>query len=327
MPDDLTATLSTPDIEGEGAWNAPSRLDDFMELARNTRHAGSGPAANGLAVEREARIPSGEEIDFGDEEPVSFEELFRRLESSLRDRQPPGADFKQFITNLADKVRIDWEGLLHGRTWQDLEITEIEDAIVLGIFRNASGRLAQSDRERIPESLEKLGGDSAMQVAIRQGNAKVLAKLNRFQIHLLRSITWELSKTGSISSMNDEINANGKSTIYNNVEITGSLEFKGELVFDGQLKKGGITGDNLVVDKNARIRGDVMADNIAMSGKVVGNVTAMQKCEMGATAELVGNLTTQRLSMEEGATLVGQVRLGPEAANAKAAAAKKESGQ
>ena len=118
----------------------------------------------------------------------------------------------------------------------------------------------------------------------------------------------------------NENTINSKSTINQDVEITGNLEFKGELFFDGKLEKGSITGSKLVIGEHAGVKGDVMADAVTLSGKVTGNVTAMDKCELGASAELTGDLVTSRLSMEEGATLLGQVRLGPNAEKFKSAA-------
>jgi cytoskeletal protein CcmA (bactofilin family) len=104
-----------------------------------------------------------------------------------------------------------------------------------------------------------------------------------------------------------------KSTILDDVEITGSLDFKGELAFGGQIKKGSITGDSLLVEKSAMIDGDVMTESLRLSGKIIGNVTVMNKCELSSTASLTGDLVSNQLAMEEGATLIGQVRLGPSA--------------
>ena len=113
----------------------------------------------------------------------------------------------------------------------------------------------------------------------------------------------------------EELTANTKSAILGNVEITGSIAFRGELVFDGKLKSGSIVGDTLQVGKNAKIKGDVLVDSLNLSGKITGNTTATQKCELDSTAQVIGTLTASRLAMAEGATLVGQVRLGPAAEN------------
>ena len=126
--------------------------------------------------------------------------------------------------------------------------------------------------------------------------------------------------------MNDATNK-PKSTILNDVEITGSLDFKGELAFGGQIKKGSITGDSLLVEKSAMIDGDVMTESLRLSGKIIGNVTVMNKCELSSTASLTGDLVSNQLAMEEGATLIGQVRLGPSAKDSQPGKQQKSSGQ
>lgn len=273
----------------------PKNLTSEIEppSSRNGEHEGAAPLSRLL-------------LEIGEIAPGSFADLFEKLRTAAPDGN---AGFKQFITNLADRVPVDWEGLLHGRTWEDLAISEIEDAIVLGIFRKAHDPLPGDVRTKFAEEWAEGGGNRAMLEAISSGDAKILRKLDGLQIQLLRRLTWELSETGGIGS-NSDIPGSGKSLIYNNVEISGSIKFKGELVFEGRLRTGDIAGDSLVLEKNARVKGDVTVEFLKLAGKVAGNVTVARKCELAASSELVGDLTTQRLSMEEGATLVGRVRLG-----------------
>lgn len=325
MPENLTSSIEvSPSRERESGGDAPllRLLEEIGELAPGAFHQLASHAASRQAVAVSAAGP-GNRAEPGPlsaitsvaDKPESFGALFARL----RDAAPDGdASFKQFITNLADRVPVDWEGLLHGRTWQDLAISEIEDGIMLGIFRKAHEPLPPEARVKFAQAWSAGGGNAAMLDAIARGDAKALRKLDDAQIQLLRRLAWELSETGEIGTDN-EITATGRSMIFNNVEVSGSIKFKGELVFGGKLRTGNITGDVLVVEKNARIKGDVAVESLKLSGKVAGNVTATGKCELAASAEIVGDLTTERLSMEEGATLVGQIRLGMNPKNAKSA--------
>jgi cytoskeletal protein CcmA (bactofilin family) len=102
-----------------------------------------------------------------------------------------------------------------------------------------------------------------------------------------------------------------RSTAGSDVEITGSISFKGELIFDGKLKDGGIKGRVLSVGAGARVEGNIEAESLVISGNVTGNVTVAQKCDLKATAQLLGNLSTTRLVMEDGATLIGQAQIRP----------------
>ena len=102
-----------------------------------------------------------------------------------------------------------------------------------------------------------------------------------------------------------------KSNVLSDVEIYGSITFKGELTFDGKLQGGGITGKILTVGTNGKVQGDIHSDAVAISGTVTGDVTVSGKCDLKSTAQLFGNLTTARLVMDDGATLIGKAEIKP----------------
>ncbi len=107
-----------------------------------------------------------------------------------------------------------------------------------------------------------------------------------------------------------------KSVAGSDIEITGSIVFKGELVFDGKLKDGSIKGKILTVGHGARVEGGIEAEALTISGNVTGNVSVSGKCDLKASAQLFGNLSTTRLVMEDGATLMGQAQIRPAGHNA-----------
>lgn len=103
-----------------------------------------------------------------------------------------------------------------------------------------------------------------------------------------------------------------QSNIQSDVEISGSIKFKGELTFDGQLKDGAISGEALIVGTNARIHGDIQTESLTLRGAVVGDVLVSGKCELKGSASLEGSLTTNRLVMDEGATMSGRAEITPD---------------
>jgi cytoskeletal protein CcmA (bactofilin family) len=107
--------------------------------------------------------------------------------------------------------------------------------------------------------------------------------------------------------------SDNKSNLLNDVEIVGSIVFKGELAFDGQLKNGDIKGGRLTVGSKARVEGNVETETLTLHGTVKGDVMVTGKCDLKGSANLVGSLTTNRLAMDEGATLIGQAEITPEA--------------
>ena len=103
-----------------------------------------------------------------------------------------------------------------------------------------------------------------------------------------------------------------KNTLANDVEIKGSLKFQQDLSIDGKVE-GEISSPNgvLVVGQNAELRGEVKTKSVTVYGRVHGNITVDERCELKANAQLHGDLKAARLVIEEGATFVGKSEVTP----------------
>lgn len=100
----------------------------------------------------------------------------------------------------------------------------------------------------------------------------------------------------------------------NDVEIKGSLKFTNDLVIDGRIE-GEVTSEgSLTVGENACVKGEIKTRSCIIFGKVEGNVTVTDRCELKNTAELIGDVKANRLSIEEGASFMGKSIVGAAAA-------------
>ena len=61
----------------------------------------------------------------------------------------------------------------------------------------------------------------------------------------------------------------------------------------------------LTIGENADIRGEIKVKSITVYGKVQGNITVGERCELKSTCALQGDLKAARLVIEEGATFIG----------------------
>ena len=111
------------------------------------------------------------------------------------------------------------------------------------------------------------------------------------------------------------------------VSVVGTLRFTDDLLVDGSVE-GEITSDGvLTVGANASIQaGDknkvaVRTQSAIIHGKVVGDIVVTDRVELAATAELVGDVTASKISIQEGAVFVGYCRVGNPAVAAAPAAA------
>ncbi|HEX4084880.1 MAG TPA: polymer-forming cytoskeletal protein [Chthoniobacteraceae bacterium] len=108
-----------------------------------------------------------------------------------------------------------------------------------------------------------------------------------------------------------DVNAT-RNTLASDVEIKGSIKFTQDLSVDGKVE-GEISSANgvLVVGQNAELRGEVKTKSVTVYGRVHGNITVDERCELKANAQLHGDLKAARLVIEEGATFVGKSEVTP----------------
>jgi len=95
--------------------------------------------------------------------------------------------------------------------------------------------------------------------------------------------------------------------------------FKGELSYEGAMRiegrfEGKITSKGkLVVGKSAHVAGELTVAHAGVEGQFKGNVVASERVELSGSAQLTGDIRSPRLVVAEGATLVGNVIISPDA--------------
>ncbi len=102
--------------------------------------------------------------------------------------------------------------------------------------------------------------------------------------------------------------------------VLGSdVTFKGEATFEGAMRIEGrfegkiTTKGRLAVGKGAHVAGEMAVGNLAVEGQFKGNVLSSEKIELAASANVSGDLRAPKLVVAEGATLVGNVVISPDA--------------
>jgi len=89
-------------------------------------------------------------------------------------------------------------------------------------------------------------------------------------------------------------------------EITGDLNIKGTLQVDGYVK-GQVKADCVVLTESSRIKGDITANKIIVSGRVEGNLKAEEAIEIMPKGKVIGDVFTNKISVAEGGELDGKV--------------------
>jgi cytoskeletal protein CcmA (bactofilin family) len=95
------------------------------------------------------------------------------------------------------------------------------------------------------------------------------------------------------------------------VRVEGKVISAEDLTIDGDVE-GSIElgGHSLTIGQDARIKADLLAKTVIISGKVTGNVRAVEKVDLLATGAVEGDITAPRFMMADGATVMGKVQAG-----------------
>jgi cytoskeletal protein CcmA (bactofilin family) len=111
------------------------------------------------------------------------------------------------------------------------------------------------------------------------------------------------------------IDANS-TTARNLVCLGSTLEIKGEISGDEDLQidgkvKGPISlpGHTLTIGRTAQLSSEVTAREVIVYGRAAGNIRARDRIEIKKDAEVVGDITTARISVEDGASLKGRIEI------------------
>jgi len=102
----------------------------------------------------------------------------------------------------------------------------------------------------------------------------------------------------------------GKSVVIKG-ELSGSEDLFVDGVVEGTIE---LQANSLVNGPNGKIKATVNAKNVTVEGKVEGNIRATERVELRKSAVLTGDLTTQRIAIEEGAFFKGKIDINPDGA-------------
>lgn len=93
--------------------------------------------------------------------------------------------------------------------------------------------------------------------------------------------------------------------------IMGKIAFQGLAVIHGLFEGEFEGGRSLIVGEQGFVKADLHLDEADISGKVEGNITVRHRLILRGSAEIRGNITAPRLTVEDGVSIMGQVAVTP----------------
>ena len=118
----------------------------------------------------------------------------------------------------------------------------------------------------------------------------------------------EIRKEPAPVSSNFSTPAASAATIGKSVKVVGKIFAKEDLYVDGDVE-GTIESleHKITVGPNGRVQANIVAREVIILGQVQGNVETSDKVDLRKDARLVGDISTSRISIEDGAIFKGSI--------------------
>ena len=106
----------------------------------------------------------------------------------------------------------------------------------------------------------------------------------------------------------------GLSVIAIGMAVKGDIESAGTVKVEGAVDGHVASRNQVLVAKGGIVHGDIDAREAIIGGAVHGSIRTIERVEIQSGAVVNGDITTRRISVSEGGTLNGQIRMGDQAA-------------
>jgi cytoskeletal protein CcmA (bactofilin family) len=114
-------------------------------------------------------------------------------------------------------------------------------------------------------------------------------------------------------------------TARNSARLGSSLQIKGQITGTEDLQIDGIVegsislrGHELTVGSTAQLKSEINAREVVVYGKVTGNVHARDRVDVKKDGSVVGDISTARITIEDGAQFKGRIEIDPSKSQAAA---------
>jgi cytoskeletal protein CcmA (bactofilin family) len=107
------------------------------------------------------------------------------------------------------------------------------------------------------------------------------------------------------------------SVLSSDLTIKGNIKTSGDIQVEGTIE-GDIRAHLLTVGEGATVKGEVMADDVVVNGRIVGRVRGL-KVRLTSTARVEGDIIHKTIAIESGAHFEGSVQRRDDPMNGQAA--------
>jgi cytoskeletal protein CcmA (bactofilin family) len=106
--------------------------------------------------------------------------------------------------------------------------------------------------------------------------------------------------------------ARGAARIGASIEIKGQVTGAEDLQIDGKVDGPvRLQGHELIVGSTAELNSEIHAGEVIVSGKVLGNVHSRGRVDIRKDGSIIGDISSARISIEDGAHFKGRIEIDP----------------
>jgi len=96
------------------------------------------------------------------------------------------------------------------------------------------------------------------------------------------------------------------------IQLEGIIRGEDDIILQGRVKgRVDLPGNTVTIGVEGFLEGDVFAQVVIVEGAVKGNIRAGERVVFHRTAQLMGNISCDRVTIEEGARINGSIDMAP----------------
>ena len=107
---------------------------------------------------------------------------------------------------------------------------------------------------------------------------------------------------------------NPKPAVESTATIGAAITFKGDVTGKGDVFVSGtvegsvdLSDNEVTVEESGYVKGSIMAKNVRVKGKVVGDIEAVNQLTISSTGTVQGTIIAHRMQVEDGAKFMGRI--------------------
>lgn len=107
------------------------------------------------------------------------------------------------------------------------------------------------------------------------------------------------------------VSSRATACISQGIRIKGEITGSEDLFVDGPIEgKLNLANGSLTIGPNGTVKADVVAREVIVRGRIEGKIQGRERVQLWSTGQVIGEVQTQRLAIEDGALLRGKVETG-----------------